>query len=59
MQPLLTRIPAFFHIYPLFPAILQYTVETLILDPNILRDSLLVRLEMVHPHTLTLSQPLT
>ena len=41
---------ACFAIYPLFPAILQYTIETLILDANILRDSILVRLEMVHPN---------
>ena len=41
-----------FQIYPLFPAILQYTIETLILDPNILRDSILVRLEMVNSKTL-------
>jgi hypothetical protein len=34
-------------IYPLLDAILQYTIETLILDGNILRDSILVRLEMV------------
>jgi hypothetical protein len=34
-------------IYPLFDAILQYTIETLVLDANILRDSILVRLEMV------------
>ena len=34
-------------IYPLYEAILQYTVETLLLDPNVLRDSILVRLEMV------------
>ena len=44
-----------FQIYPLFPAILQYTIETLILDPNILRDSILVRLEMVTSQTLNLA----
>ncbi len=41
-------------IYPLFDAILQYTIETLVLDANILRDSILVRLEMVIKHVLLL-----
>ncbi len=43
-------------IYPLYDAILQYTIETLVLNANILRDSILVRLEMVaRPFTLTLT----
>jgi hypothetical protein len=47
-------------IYPLLEAILQYTIETLVLDGNILRDSILVRLEMVCTsiaQTLFLSTP--
>jgi hypothetical protein len=52
---------ACFAIYPLYPAILQYTIEILILDANILRDSILVRLEMVtsNPLTINLTQCLT
>ncbi len=47
---------ACYAIYPLYDAILQYTIETLVLDANILRDSILVRLEMVtRPFTLTLT----
>ncbi len=46
---------ASFAIYPLYEAILQYTIETLILDANILRDSILVRLEMVLPIPLPLT----
>ena len=34
-------------IFPLYDAILQYTVETLLLDPNVLRDSILVRMELM------------
>lgn len=45
---------ACYAIYPLYDAILQYTIETLVLDANILRDSILVRLEMV-ARTLTLN----
>jgi hypothetical protein len=37
---------ASFQIYPLYAAILLYCIDTLILDPNVLRDSILVRLEM-------------
>ena len=37
-----------FAIYPMFAAILQYTVETLLLDANVLRDSILVRMELIH-----------
>ncbi len=33
--------------YPLFEAILRYTIETLVLDPNVLRDSILARMEIV------------
>ncbi len=52
---------ACFAIYPLYPAKLQYTIETLILDANSLRDSILVRLEMVSSlaHPLLLIQTLT
>ena len=32
----------------MYEAILQYTVETLLLDANILRDSILVRMEHIH-----------
>ena len=32
----------------MYDAILQYTVETLLLDANILRDSILVRMELIH-----------
>jgi hypothetical protein len=32
----------------MYHAILQYTVETLLLDANILRDSILVRMELIH-----------
>ncbi len=47
---------ACYAIYPLYDAILQYTIETLVLDANILRDSILVRLEMVAlPFTLSLA----
>ena len=49
---------ACYAIYPLYDAILQYTIETLVLDANILRDSILVRLEMV-ARTLTLNRTLT
>ncbi len=49
---------ACYAIYPLYDAILQYTIETLVLDANILRDSILVRLEMV-ARTLTLALFLT
>ena len=38
---------ASFHIYPLFEALMCYTIEKLLLEPNILRDSILVRMEMV------------
>ena len=34
-------------IFPLYDAILQYTVETLLLAPNVLRDSILVRMELM------------
>ena len=37
-----------YQIYPMYEAILQYTVETLLLDANILRDSILVRMELIH-----------
>ncbi len=37
---------ASFQIYPLYPAIMRYCIDTLILDPNVLRDSILVRSEM-------------
>ena len=40
-------LEASFEIYPLFEAVLCYTIETLVLEPNVLRDSILVRLEMV------------
>ncbi len=33
--------------YPLFDAILRYIIETLVLEPNLLRDSILVRMEIV------------
>ena len=36
-----------FNIYPLYNAILLYCVDLLLLDPNILRDSILVRMEML------------
>jgi hypothetical protein len=49
---------ACYAIYPLYDAILQYTIETLVLDANILRDSILVRLEMV-ARTFTLALLLT
>ena len=32
----------------MYAAILQYTVETLLLDANVLRDSVLVRMELMH-----------
>ncbi len=37
-----------FQLYPVYAAILQYTVETLLLEANVLRDSVLVRLECIH-----------
>ncbi len=40
-------LEASFQIYPLFEAVLCYTIETLVLEPNVLRDSILVRMEMV------------
>ena len=35
-------------ILPLLPAITDYLVNTLILDPNVLRDSTLQRIELMH-----------
>jgi hypothetical protein len=47
-------LEASFQIYPLFEALLCYTIETLVLDPNLLHDSILVRMEVVglplHPY---------
>jgi hypothetical protein len=37
---------ACFHVYPLYDAIMLYCIDMLLLDPNILRDSILVRMEL-------------
>ncbi len=53
---------ASYAIYPLYDAILHYTIEILVLDANILRDSILVRLEMVartKASPITLPEPIT
>ena len=36
---------ASFHIYPLYGPIMLYCIDMLLLAPNILRDSILVRME--------------
>ena len=47
---------ASFQIYPLYAAIMRYCIDTLILEPNVLRDSILVRLEMT-PYECYVRQP--
>ena len=36
-----------FQVYPLYKAIMLYCIDMLVLEPNILRDSILVRMEMI------------
>ena len=38
---------ACFNIYPLYDAIMLYCIDMLMLEPNVLRDSILIRMEMV------------
>ena len=41
-------LEAAYEIYPLLPALLDYEVKSLLDDPNVLRDSVLIQLETLH-----------
>ncbi len=41
-------LEAAYEIYPLLPALLDYEVKSLLDDPNILRDFILIQLETLH-----------
>jgi hypothetical protein len=41
-------LEAVYEIYPLLPALLDYEVKSLLDDPNVLRDSILIQLETLH-----------